>query len=167
MKVALCGSGAGEDEEVVSLAFEIGKMIVGRGFTLLTGGGTGYPFAAVRGALSVKGDVVCYSPASSKEDHVSSYHFPVEEGISFVFTSEGIPGRNLTLVKNADVVVVVGGQVGTLNEFTLAMAMVKPLYVLNHSGGITSLLPKIVELCKKGNEKVEFFGKVEELRHLL
>ncbi len=165
MKISLCGSGFGNNKEILEKAKEIGREIAKSGNILLTGGGTGYPYSAVRGAISENGKVICYSPAKNKEEHISTYGFPFEKGVEYIYTGMGIPGRNLPLVENSDAVTIIGGQVGTLNEFTIAFAEDKKIGILEDSGGIVKLIPSIVEVCGKRNqtEKIFYDSDVKKL----
>ncbi len=156
MKIAVCGSGQAKDQKVLDKAKRIGIEIAQSKNTLLTGGGRGYPYAAVRGAILEDGRVICYSPAKDKEDHISNYNFPFEESAEYIYTNNGIPGRNLDLVQNADAVIIIGGQIGTLNEFTIAFALNMKIGILN-SGEITELIPKITEICDKRGESRNVF----------
>ena len=108
MKIAVCGSGFGKDKEILKRAEEIGIEIAKSGNILSTGAGTGYPYAAVKGALKEKGTVICYSPAKNKQEHIKKYSFPFEESLESgipnsyessirkkaqdIFTNKGIPG---------------------------------------------------------------------------
>lgn len=152
MKIALCGSGLSKNKEILEKAKEIGREIAKSHNILLTGGGTGYPYAAVRGAILENGKVICYSPAKNKEEHINKYNFPFEENAEYIYTNMGIPGRNLPLVQNADAVIIVDGQIGTLNEFTIAFAQNKKIAVLEGSKGITDLIPAIASICDKRGE---------------
>lgn len=165
MKIAVCGSGLGENKEILEKAKEIGREMAKSGNVLLTGGGTGYPYSAVRGAIIENGKVICYSPAKDKEEHINKYGFPFEESVEYVFTNMGVPGRNLPLVKNADVIIIIGGQIGTLNEFTIAFAYDKKIGILKDSGGVVNLIPNITALCdKRGESKNIVYGSdVKEL----
>ncbi len=152
MKIALCGSGSEKNKEILEKAKEIGREIAKSNNILLTGGCKGNPYAALRGAILENGKVICYSPASNKEEHISKYNFPIEENAEYIFTGKGIPGRNLPLIQNADAVIIIGGQIGTLNEFTIAFNENKKIGVLQGSGPLTELLPKIAEVCDKNGE---------------
>lgn len=152
MKIAVCGSGLGESKEILEKAKEIGREIAKSNNILLTGGGTGYPYAAVRGAILEKGRVICYSPAKDKEEHMRKYGFPFEENVEYIFTNMGIPGRNLPLIQNADAVIIIGGQIGTLNEFTIAFVENKKIGILENSGRLVELIPEIVDVCDKRGE---------------
>ncbi len=165
MKIAVCGSGFAEDKKILEKAKEIGREIAKSKNILLTGGGTGYPYAALRGAIIENGKIICYSPASNKEEHINKYGFPFEESVEYIFTNMGIPGRNLPLVKNADAIIIIGGQIGTLNEFTIAFAYNKKIGILENSGKLIELIPAIASICdKRGESKnIIYEGNVKEL----
>ena len=57
------------------------------------------------------------------------------------------------MVEEADAVIIISGQIGTLNEFTIAFNAKKPIGILKGSGGITELIEKIAQICSKSNEK--------------
>lgn len=168
MKIAVCGSGLGENKDILEKAKEIGKEIAKTSNILLTGGCGGYPYSAVRGAVLENGAVVGYSPAKDKDEHVSSYGFPFEEDVEYVFTGKGIPGRNIPLVDDADSVIILDGQIGTLNEFTLAFNAGKKIGVLE-VGKLYSVIPKIISICDKNGESknIKYSGDSKELVKLL
>jgi uncharacterized protein (TIGR00725 family) len=155
MKIVVSGSGRdkGLDKKVIEKAKELGKVIAKQGHTLLTGGCQGYPKAAALGALEADGIVIAYSPAKDEEEHKERYNFPTDAFSEIKYTGLGIPERNMPLVQDGDAVVLIGGQTGTLNEFTLAFHEGKPIGVLKGSGGITELIPKIADACNKVGEK--------------
>ena len=165
MKIAVCGSGSGENKEISNKAKEIGKEIASSNNILLTGGGTGYPYAAVRGSILENGKVICYSPAKDKGEHINKYNFPFEESAEYIYTNMGIPGRNLNLVQNADAVIIIGGKIGTLNEFTIAFAENKKIGILQGSGKITEIIPEIAKICDKTGESrnIIYESNVKEL----
>src|SRR3989338_598458 len=120
MKIAVCGSSLVTDKEIAKKAFEMGREIAKSNALLLTGAGKGYPYEAAKGAFSADGKVFGVSPAKSKEEHESTYNFPTEDFTEIEYTGLGIPGRNFPLVKEADAIIIVSGQIGSLNEFTIA-----------------------------------------------
>jgi len=152
MKIAICGSGSVSDKEVAKKAAIVGEEIAKIGFTLLTGACNGYPNEAAKAAFNKKGDVIGYSPAENKEEHISKYQFPTDNFTTIIYTGLGIPDRNLSLVRNADIIIIINGKVGTLNEFTIAFHYKKKIGILAGSGGITELIPKISELIDKEGE---------------
>lgn len=166
MKIAICGSGFGNDPLILEKAKELGKQIAKSKNILLTGGCRGYPYAALRGSLLENGKIIAYSPAKDEAEHQEKYGFPIDSGIEYEFTGLGIPKRNLPLVKAADSIAFIGGKIGTLNEFTLAFHLGKKIFIMKGSGGITELIPKIAEVCDKKGEKdnVFYFDNVKELK---
>ncbi|MBL7055728.1 LOG family protein [Candidatus Woesearchaeota archaeon] len=153
MKVAVCGSGNSMDDSIAKKTFDIGKEIAKNNLLLLTGSCLGYPHEAAKGAFSNGGKVIGVSPAKNLENHKEIYNFPDENFTQLSFTGLGIPARNFPLVSEADAVIIVGGQTGTLNEFTIALAQNKPIGILEGSGGITKMIKEIAEVCNKNGEK--------------
>jgi len=165
MKIAVCGSGSEGNPAILEKAKEIGKEIAKSKNILLTGGCAGYPYAAVRGAILENGKVINFSPAKDKEEHVGKYGFPFEDSVEYIFTNKGIPGRNIPLVQNADAVIIIGGQIGTLNEFTIAFVLNKKIGILQGSGKLEELIPSIASVCDKNGESrnIKYGSDVKEL----
>tara|TARA_Y100000031_G_C8171535_1_gene362071 strand:- start:565 stop:1086 length:522 start_codon:yes stop_codon:yes gene_type:complete len=153
MKIAVCGSNNASDEEIAKKAFEIGKEIANNHSLLLTGAGNGFPYEAAKGAFSNNGRVFGVSPAKNEEEHINTYNFPNDSFTKIEYTNLGIPGRNLPLVKEADAIIIINGQIGSLNEFTIAFNDAKIIGILENSGGITDIIDKIAEICDKKGEK--------------
>jgi len=153
MKIAVCGSGAISDKEIAKKAFEIGKEIAKNNALLLTGACNGYPYEAVKGAFSLNGNVFGISPAKDEKEHKEKYSFSTENFTEIEYTGLGIPGRNFALIKEADAVIIISGQTGSLNEFTIAFHYGKVIGILKNSGGITDIIENIVEVCNKNDEK--------------
>ena len=152
MKITFCGSSIITSKEIAKKAFEIGKEIAKNNILLLTGAGKGYPYEAVKGAASVNGKVLGVSPAKDKEEHINNYAFPTEGFTKIEYTNLGVPGRNLPLVNEADAIILISGQTGSLNEFTIAFHNAKVIGILKNSGGITNIIKQIAEICDKRGE---------------
>ena len=153
MKIAVCGSSSITDKEIAKRAFEIGKEIAEKNILLLTGAGEGYPYESVKGSASINGKVFGVSPAKDEEEHINKYSFPTEGFAEIKYTALGIPGRNFPLVKEADAIIIISGQIGSLNEFTIAFHTNKIIGILKKSGGITNIIEQIAEICDKRGEK--------------
>ena len=77
-KIAISGAAAGHAaEEGEALAFEVGRQVAIHGGIVLTGATTGVPLWAARGAKSVQGQVIGFSPAHSQVEHVKKYRLPI------------------------------------------------------------------------------------------
>jgi|SRR3989344_1650793 len=161
MKIVVIGDGFGRKKEVLEKAKEIGKEIAKQKAILLTGGCLGYPYAAVKGAFEENGKIIGISPAKDREEHVAAYNFPIEGFSEIMYTGLGIPRRNYPLVEEADAVILIGGRIGSLNEFTIAFHLSKVIGVLKGSGGITEIIENIVEVCDKqdGRDKLIVYDK--------
>lgn len=153
MKIAVCGSNNAVNEEIAKKAFEIGKELAKNDAWVLTGAGNGYPYEAAKGAFSSNGKVLGISPAQDEEEHTGKYSFPIGSFTKIEYTDLGIPGRNLPLVEEANAIIIISGQIGSLNEFTIAFQNAKVIGILKDSGGISGMMEEIAEICDKKGEK--------------
>ncbi len=154
MKIAVCGASLPPFEKnILKKSFEIGKEIAANKHVLRFGGCWGYPYEAAKGAFENNGKVIAISPAKNKEEHINNYKFPAKNFTEVDYTGLGIPSRNIPLVVNSDAIIIISGQIGTLNEFTIAFYYKKPIGVLKGSSGITNLVKEIAEVCSRVREK--------------
>lgn len=154
MKIAVCGASLPPfDKNVLKKAYEIGKEIAVNNNILRFGGCWGYPYEAAKGAFENSGKVIAISPAKNREEHINQYNFPADNFTEIDYSGLGIPGRNVPLVMNSNAVIIISGQIGTLNEFTIAFHQKKAIGVLEGSGGITSIIKEIAEICRKVGEE--------------
>lgn len=154
MKIAICGASLPPFDKTISKkAYEIGKEIAISNHVLRCGGCWGYPYEAAKGAFENKGEVIAISPAKNKQEHANHYKFPTQNFTEIDYTGLGIPGRNIPLVVNSDAIIIISGQIGTLNEFTIAFHQKKAIGVLERSGGITNIIEEIARICKKVGEE--------------
>ena len=170
MKIAVCGSSLPPfDKDILKKAYEIGKEIAASSHILRFGGCWGYPYEAAKGAFVNKGKVIAISPGKGKEEHITKYKFPADNFTEAEYTGLGIPGRNIPLVSNSDAAIIISGQIGTLNEFTLAFHQKKAIGILEGSGGITKLIREIAEICRKAGEedKIVYEKEPKRLMHEL
>ena len=160
-KIGLMGSSraqmSGSDvERLTRLAERLGQVIADRGCVLVTGATTGFPDIVSRAARRQGCLTVGISPASSREEHTSRYSLP-DDGVEvIVYTGFGLKGRNVVNVRSSDVVIIFGGGIGTLNEFTIAFDEGKVVGVLEGSGGVADQIKEIAALSSKpaGSELV-------------
>lgn len=149
LKIGVSGSAAGNiNRELEKKAYVVGQEIAQKGAILITGACAGLPLQAARGAKSKKGLVVGISPGENLKDHIKSFKHPTQHHDIVLFTGSGKKGRNVVFVHSCDALICIAGRTGTLNEFTIAYDDQVPLGILV-SGGITELIPQIVEISKK------------------
>ncbi|MFY9574813.1 MAG: hypothetical protein WAV20_25710 [Blastocatellia bacterium] len=158
-KIGVMGSAqraiTGRGEELfASLAERLGQVIADRGCVLVTGATTGVPDLVSRSVRRHGGLSIGISPAFSKEEHVSRYSLP-EDGVDvLIYTGFGLKGRNVINIRSSDIVIIFGGGIGTLNEFTIAYDEDKIIGVLEGTGGVTEQIQEIVKLSRK-RDRVE------------
>lgn len=143
------GLAAAEAASLKVLAQQLGKAIAERGCVLVTGATTGLPDLVARAVRENGGFALGVSPAENRQDHVARYGLPDAGADVIIYTGFGIKGRNVVNVRSADIVLIFGGAIGTLNEFTIAYDEGKIIGVLEGSGGIAEHIRDIVECCKK------------------
>ena len=125
IKVGVMGSAgeatrAGAAELLRAKAEAVGRAIAAAGCVALTGATTGLPHAAGAAAHASGGLHVGISPASDAREHAERYGLPLDATDVLVYTGFGLKGRNVVHVRSCDVVLIVGGSMGALNECTIA-----------------------------------------------
>jgi uncharacterized protein (TIGR00725 family) len=147
----ICVSGAAKGasvEEGKELAFILGAAVAKAGHALLTGATIGLPNYAAEGYKKAGGKMsVGISPASSKVEHVMKYRLPTLAYDSILYTGLHYVGRDTLLITSSDAVVSIGGRLGTLHEFTIAMETAKPIGFLQGAGGISEEIQQLMSLA--------------------
>ena len=156
----ICVSGAAKGDSVEEgkhLAMAAGRAIASSGNMLLTGATVGLPNYAAIGAKEVGGWSVGISPASTKVGHVKKYRLPTACYDVILYTGLHYVGRDTLLVASSDAVVSIGGRLGTLHEFTVAMEMGKPIGFLQGAGGISNEILDILRAAGEEHSKNVIF----------
>jgi uncharacterized protein (TIGR00725 family) len=147
----ICVSGAAKGESVEEgreLALALGAAIAKAGHSLLTGATVGLPNYAAEGYKAAGGkSSVGISPAASKVEHVMKYRLPTEAYDVILYTGLHYIGRDTLLVLSSDAVVSIGGRLGTLHEFTIAMESETPIGFLQGAGGISTQIKEIMDVA--------------------
>jgi uncharacterized protein (TIGR00725 family) len=148
-QIAVSGAAKGESvEEGKELARAIGAAIAQAGHSLLTGATIGLPNYAAEGYKAAGGTMsVGISPAASKVEHVMKYRLPVKAYDTILFTGLHYIGRDTLLITSSDAVVSIGGRLGTLHEFTIAMEAEKPIGFLQGAGGVSEEIQTLMSLA--------------------
>lgn len=148
-QIAVSGAAKGESvEEGKELALAVGAAIAKAGHALLTGATIGLPNYAAEGYKAAGGTMsVGISPASSKVEHVMKYRLPTEAYDTILFTGLHYIGRDTLLITSSDAVVSIGGRLGTLHEFTIAMESNTPIGFLQGAGGISDEIQTLLSLA--------------------
>lgn len=172
-KIGVMGSASGpqlENQVATEKAVILGREIGKRGHILINGACPGLPHTALLAANEEGALTIGISPAFSEREHVEEYKSPLDNEI-IIYTGEGFMERDIINIRSSDGVVIIGGGVGTLNEFTIAYEEGRPIGVVTGSGGISDGIPHIVEdLCKRklfpnivfDDDPVKLMDKLEE-----
>lgn len=163
----ICVSGASKGdsaEQGKKLAQEAGACIARAGHSLLTGATTGLPDYAAKGYKKSGGRMsLGISPASTKVEHVLKYRLPLEQYDAILYSGLHYIGRDALLINSADAVVSIGGRLGTLHEFTIAMETKTPIGFLQGAGGVSTEFRELLDIAKANDELVIFESDPEIL----
>lgn len=152
LKIGVMGSASGpqtEDPLAREKARLLGHEVAKRGHIFINGACPGLPHDSMLACKESGGFTVGISPAFSEYEHVHEYMSPHDHDF-IIFTGMGFMERDIINIRSADGVVIIGGGIGTLNEFTIAYDEGRPIGIVTNSGGISNSIPHIVEeLCKR------------------
>ncbi len=151
-----------EKARVKELAENLGATLAQQGCILVTGATTGLPHLVAKAFRSGGGFALGVSPAQDQKEHLERYGLPDDGADLIVYTGFGLKGRNVINVRSADLIIIIGGATGTLNEFTIACDEGKIIGVLEASGGIADHVREIIQFCRKPTRGQVLFDKDPE-----
>jgi uncharacterized protein (TIGR00725 family) len=108
--------------EICKLAEEVGAEIAKAEAILICGGLGGVMEAVCKGAKEQGGITIGILPGVNKDEANPYVDFPVPTGLG--------EGRNVLIVRSADVLIAISGGYGTLSEVGFALRLGKPLVSL-------------------------------------
>lgn len=141
------------------VAENLGQAIVDQGCILLTGETTGLPELVAQAVRQHGGFTVGISAAHSLAEHQERYGLPQQGSDVVIYTGFGFKGRNVINIRSSDIVVIFGGSIGTLNEFTIAYDEGKIIGILEGTGGVADQVRGIVHALAKPTQAVLFFDR--------
>ena len=146
------------DARTMAAAETIGRLVAERGGVIVTGGRAGVMEAASRGAQRAGGLTIGFLPGMEKSG-ANPY-------VDIVFPTGLGRARNLLTARSCDVLIMVGGSTGTLNELTIAYAEARPVVILAGSGGwsdrIRGVLHKGCYLDERETVEIHFADTPEQ-----
>ena len=151
------GLTAGQASRLGTLAQDLGSAIAEAGCILVTGAATGLPELVAKAFRQQGGFALGISPAENRHEHATRYGLPEDGADVMVYTGFGYKGRNVINIRSSDIVLIIGGATGTLNEFTIAYDEGKIIGVLESSGGIAAHLRAVIAYCNKATRGVVLF----------
>ena len=150
IKVGIMGSAEEtRADELSDMSVALGKCVAARDVILLTGATTGSVYAAGKTAREAGTVHIGISPAHDATEHVERYGLPIDACDAIIYTGFGLKGRNVVLVRSCDIVLIFGGGMGSLNEFTIAYDEGKIIGCLTGTGGVADEIARLVEVVKK------------------
>ena len=130
-------------------AMGLGQAIADRDLLLLTGATTGLTHIVGRSAHAAGAFHIGISPASNESEHVERYKLPLDTCDALIYTGFGLKGRNVVLVRSSEVVVFIGGSMGSLNEFTIAHDEGRVIGCLTGTGGVADEAERLLQMFSK------------------
>ncbi|MEE8357791.1 MAG: TIGR00725 family protein [Candidatus Hydrothermarchaeales archaeon] len=131
LQIGVIGSSSA-DEELYKVSESLGEEIARAGCILVCGGLTGVMEAASKGAKRLGGLTVGILPGVGKEEANRYIDVKVVTAMSYA--------RNAVIARTADVLIAVGGELGTLSEISLGLKIGKPVIVLEGVEGIGEMV---------------------------
>ena len=170
LKVGVMGSAndtllGGVPETLRGTAEALGQAIAARDVLLLTGATTGVTQVVARSARAAGGFHIGISPAANEDEHLGRYELPLEDCDSVIYTGFGLKGRNVVLVRSCDVVLFIGGSMGSLNEFTIAHDEGRVIGCLTGTGGVADEAERLLQVFPKQTDACVLHG--DDPNHLL
>ena len=144
---------------LTTVAESLGRAIVEQDCILLSGESTGVPELVAEAVRKHGGFTVGISPAHSLEEHQERYGLPRQGSDVIIYTGFGYKGRNVINIRSSDIVVIVRGSIGTLNEFTIAYDEGKIIGIVEGTGGVADQVRTIVHALAKKTGASLFFER--------
>ena len=154
VKVGVMGSSslsmsAAELAQLDSKLIKLADALVAKNCVLVSGETSGIPGRLVQLMNERDGISLGISPAMSQKDHRENWSSGSEHSTLVVYTGFGLKGRNVINIRTSDIVLICGGSIGTLNEFTVAYDEGKVIGVLTETGGVADMVRPIVQQLNK------------------
>jgi uncharacterized protein (TIGR00725 family) len=138
-------------------AEQLGRAIADKDALLLTGATTGLVHLVAQSAHEAGAFHIGISPGNSEGEHVEKYDLPTDACDAIIYTGFGLKGRNVVLVRSCDIVLIIAGSMGALNEFTIAYDEGKIIGCLTKTGGVADEASRIIEAFQKPTKARIFY----------
>lgn len=152
MKLKIGVMGSADDAQTTTIgetAVCLGHAIAARDLILLSGATTGVIHLVGKAARDAGAFHIGISPAENEREHVERFQLPTDACDAIVYTGFGLKGRNVVLVRTCDIVVLIAGSIGSLNEFTIAYDEGKIIGCLVGTGGVADEIKRIAKTFPK------------------
>jgi uncharacterized protein (TIGR00725 family) len=159
-RIGVMGSAQGPTlrvQENIKKSIMMGQEIARADCILVNGACPGLPDEAAYGAKNAGGLTMGISPAFSEHEHTKMYKSPSENYDIILYTGMGLMERDLINIRSSDAIIILGGGIGTLNEFTVAFDEGKVIGVLTGTGGVSNHIEEVLEICGRTMEDYVLF----------
>lgn len=154
-----CGSGEGNDMEIIQSAEDLGKLFAEKNITLVYGAGKiGVMGIIAQSALDNKGKVIGIIPEFLKLKEV------VHLGLTDLITTENMHQRKMWMQEESDAFIALPGGMGTLEELFEIVTWLqlglhqKPIGLLNVNGFYNDLIAMFETMVRKGFLSIENYN---------
>ena len=158
----ICVSGAAKGRSVAEgkdLASAVGVALAKAGHSLMTGATVGLPNYSAEAYKAAGGQMsLGISPGTSRIEHVLKYRLPTAAYDTILYSGLHYVGRDTLLINSSDAVISIGGRLGTLHEFTIAMETDTPIGFMQGAGGISTEIMDILHAAGESRSKNVIFG---------
>jgi uncharacterized protein (TIGR00725 family) len=167
MKIGVFGSAVGATKEIEEKAAMVGEEIAKNNCTVITGACPGLPHIAAMAATKKGGKTIGYTAGTSLKDHLEVQKYPNEGYTELVFVPIALKlnkfvarkYRNVMSCDACDAGIIIGGRIGTLNEFTNLYDFGKVIGILEGTGGVTEYVKDVVKIAGKASNSVIIYEK--------
>ena len=149
VKVGVMGSASEPSDQLRARGQELGLAVAANDVILLSGATTGVVYIVGKTAHDAGVFHVGISPACNETEHVARYKLPFDACSILIYTGFGLKGRNVVLVRSCDVVLFIGGAMGSLNELTIAHDEGKIIGCLEQTGGVADEIDYLLKKFSK------------------
>ena len=170
LNICLIGPWRDYSKEAEAQAIELGRWVAENNHILNTGACLGIPIVGAKACKQYGGQTLGYSPANSEEHHIPENGLSTEgmDKIMYMNSDKPLnyPERNIINIRNADIVVMIAGRMGTINEYTTAHDMEKPIGVIEGVGEASNIA-RAIEMELYAKTKSEFDTNIPDLMNKL
>lgn len=110
-------------EETAEVAYQVGKKIAEMGAVLICGGLSGVMEYASQGAKEAGGLTVGILPGTTSKSANKFIDISIPTGMDHA--------RNVVIIRSADILIAIDGNLGTLSEIALGLKVNKPVIGIN------------------------------------
>ncbi|MBO8166069.1 MAG: TIGR00725 family protein [Kosmotoga sp.] len=162
MNVAVIGYSGDVERPIIKrisdICVALGELIAQKGHNLLTGGRDGVMELVSKGASQAGGKIIGILPFDEAGNEYNN--LTINTGMDYLM-------RSLVLIRSADLVISIGGEIGTLYEIISAYACGKTVVLFRGTGGWTDkIVPSLIDGKFLDNRRIVEIFQVTALEQL-